>query len=94
MAMSSALSVASTGNCTIEGFAQKNFGGLEVYRFLRQVETTTLAGCELKLQRVASALEQCLMVPAGQISHVQMTFDGKTQVKNSVFVTTDCPEQY
>lgn len=93
LALTSTFSVASTGTCIIEGYAQKSYGSAEVYRFMRQVEKTTLAGCELKLQRVSRALEQCLMIPAGEVSHVQMSFDGQTKVKNAVFVTANCPEQ-
>lgn len=94
LALISVASVASTGNCKIEGFAQKNHGRVEIYRFLNQEEVTTLEKCEAKLQKAAKAVEQCLMVPAGEVSHIQMTFTGEQVVKNAISVSAYCPAHY
>ncbi|HLW57073.1 MAG TPA: hypothetical protein VKY27_06785 [Bacteriovoracaceae bacterium] len=94
LAFTSTFSFAVTGECVIEGYAQKSFTGYQVYRFLNQIEQTSLSGCELKLQRTVRALEQCLMVPAGRVSHVQMIFNGKEQIKSVEYVNANCGERY
>lgn len=92
LAVSSTFSFAGSGECIIEGYAQKSFNAHGVYRFLNQVELTTLSGCQSKLQRAVQALEQCMMVPAGRVSHVQMVFNGTEKVKSIEYVNANCGE--
>lgn len=94
LALTSTLSFAITGECVIEGYAQKSHTGYQVYRFLNQVEQTSLSGCELKLQRTVRALEQCLIVPVGRVSYVQMIFKGAEQVKSIEYADANCGERY
>ncbi|MFA5584059.1 MAG: hypothetical protein WDA09_07580 [Bacteriovoracaceae bacterium] len=92
--LTSTFSIAASGECLIEGYAQRTFSASSVYRFLNQVETTSLSGCQLKLERTVRALEQCLMVPAGRVSHVQMVFNGSEKVNSIEYVDANCGEQY
>ena len=94
LTFTSTLSFAVTGECVIQGYAQKSYGGYEVYRFLNQVELTSLSGCQSKLSKTLQALEQCMMVPAGRISHVQMVFNGREQVQSVEYVDADCGERF
>lgn len=94
LTLTSTFSFATTGECVIEGYAQKSYGSPSVYRFLNQVELTTLAGCQNRLQRTVEALEQCMMIPAGTISHVQMVFNGAKKVKTVEYVNANCREQF
>lgn len=92
LTLTSASSFAVTGECRIEGYAQKT--GNTIYRFLNQAEYTTLAGCQAKAEKTAQALEQCYMVPMGRVSHLQMTFNGAEQVKSVEYVNANCDQPF
>lgn len=94
LTLTSAVSFASTGECIIEGYAQRSYSAQSVYRFLNQAELTTLSDCQAKLDRTVQALEQCMMIPAGRVSHVQMVFNGQEQVKSVEYVNANCSEQF
>lgn len=92
--LTSSFSFAVAGECVIEGYAQKTFNASSVYRFLNQVELTSLSGCQSKLEKTVRALEQCMMVPAGRVSFVQMVFNGSEKIKSVEYVDANCGEHY
>lgn len=94
LALTSAVSVASTGNCKIDGYASKNHRSAEVYRFFKLEKAMTLEQCEAKLQQTARAVENCLIVPMSDVAHIQMTFAGEKIVKDSVSVSVFCAVNY
>lgn len=94
LTLSTTLSFAVTGECVIQGYAQKSFSSHEIYRFLNQVELTSLSGCQSKLAKTVRALEECMMIPVGRISHVQMVFNGSEQVQSVEYVNANCGERH